>query len=466
MKSYNFLKIALFLLLIGGFLQLSAKKNPNEMFIMVDELSAESMSWHLGTQYLNTPNMDKLAKNGVRFTNAYCANPVCTPSRTALFTGKYLHEVGIQSNVEKTDIIIDHNKFPTLGTLFKNAGYETGYVGKWHLPYDRSKEATHGFSYLPNKRGNGDDSLSPALARSFLEMKRDKPFFLTVSFINPHNICQWARGDKLPDGDIGAPPSAEQCPPLRANALPSKNETDIMQLMRNLSQNTDKRPVNSFTDEKWRQYIWAYYRLIEKVDAQIGMVLNTLKELGLEENTIIVFTSDHGDLQGAHKWNQKTVFFEEAAKVPFIVNFKGLKPKESDYFVNTGIDLLPSLCDLTGIPMPAQTNGISLKQLITTGIAPMEREYLVVSDQFIINADANGQKLEPEGRMLRNKQFKYWIYNEGKQRETLYDLKNDPGEMVNLANDPKYKAELEKCRKQLYEWATKTNDGYIKYLVK
>jgi choline-sulfatase len=466
MKSSNFIKIASFLLLLVGFLPLTAQKKPNVLFIIVDELSAESMSWQIGNKYLHTPNMDKLAKNGVRFTNAYCANPLCTPSRSSMFTGKYPHELGIQANNEKDERRIDPVKFPTLGSMFKTAGYETGYIGKWHLPYDREGDPTHGFSYIANKRGNGTDSLLPQYAADYFKAKRKNPFFLVVSFLNPHNICQWARGQKLPDGAIGNPPPAEQCPPLRANALPSKNETDIMQLMRTSFQANDMFPVGKFSDEKWRQYIWAYYRLIEKVDKEIGKVLDALNESGLEDNTLIVFTSDHGDCQGAHRWNQKSVFYEEAAKVPFIINFKGLKPRESDYLVQTGIDLLPSLCDLTGLPMPAQTNGISLKQLMTTGTTPAERDYLVVSDHLIQGAVVDGQKPEPEGRMLRNKQFKYWIYNEGKQRETLYDIKNDPGEMVNVASDPKYKAELEKCRKQLYKWAVKTNDAYIKFLVK
>ena len=463
MELSNRIRATFSTLVVGCWGLVNAQDKPNILIIMTDQLSAESMSFNLGSKYLKTPNMDYLAEHGVSFTNAYCANPLCIPSRSSLFTGRYPHELGIQSNVDK---MIDPVKFPTLGTIFKKAGYETGYVGKWHLPYERNQLDSHGFTYLPDKKGNGTDSLSPGSASKFLTIKRQNPFFLVVSFMNPHNICQWPRGQKLPDGEIGNPPPPDQCPPLRANALPSKNETDIMQKIRISYQTSTAFPVSDFTDDKWRQYIWAYYRMIEKVDGEIGKVLNSLRESGLDKNTLIVFMSDHGDCQGAHRWNQKTVFYEEASKVPFIISYNGLKPQKSVYLVQTGIDLMPTLCEFAGIPLSEQTRGVSLKQLITNEIAPAERKYVVVSDHLVQGEAVNGQKPEPEGRMLRNTQFKYWIYNEGNQKETLYDLKNDPGEMNNLVSDPKFSNELKNCRSQLLEWAIKNNDPYLKFMVK
>jgi arylsulfatase A-like enzyme len=463
MKVIKFSTTLLSIFFWGSALQLSAQEKPNILIIMTDELSAESMSFNLGSKYINTPNIDQLAKTGVVFNNAYCANPLCVPSRSSIFTGRYPHEVGIQSNDEKK---LDPATFPGLGSIFKNAGYETGYVGKWHLPYDRKAPATHGFDYLPNKTGNGDDSTSPKLASNFLKTKRDNPFLLVVSFMNPHNICQWARGEKLPDGAIGNAPPADKCPPLRPNAKPSSNETDIMRFVRASMQNSDAFPVGTFTEDKWRQYIWSYYRLIEKVDAEIGRVLQALKESGNEKNTIIVFTSDHGDMQGAHLWNQKTVFYEEAAKVPFIISYNGVKPRISNYLVQSGTDILPTLSDFAGIPVPARYPGNSLKQYLEKDIAPTKRDYVVVSDHIIQGVGVEGKDLKPEGRMLRNGQFKYWIYNEGEEKETLYDLKNDPGEMVNLVSNPKYKKALQTCRTQLMEWATKNKDPYIKNLIK
>lgn len=463
MKLKIIVKSTLFVFLLAVYGNINAQEKPNILVIITDQQSAESMSFNLGSKYLKTPNMDKLAENGISFNNAYCANPLCVPSRSSMFTGRYPHELGIQNNNEK---MIDPVEFPSLGTVFKNAGYETGYVGKWHLPYDRLKPETHGFNYLPDKKGNGTDSISPALAAEFLKMKHENPFLLVVSFMNPHNICQWPRGQKLPDGPIGDAPAPDLCPPLRANSLPSKNETDIMAFMRTSFQASPMFPVGDFTDDKWRQYIWAYYRMIEKVDAEIGKVLQSLCESGLDKNTLIVFVSDHGDCQGAHQWNQKTVFYEEAAKVPFIFSYPGFTSQKSDYLVQTGIDLMPTLCDFAGINLPKQMPGVSLKSLIEKNKIPAKRQYVVVSDHLSQGVEVNGQKPEPEGRMVRNERFKYWVYNEGNQRETLFDLRNDSGEMVNLAGDPKYLDELKKSRKELAEWVEKTNDPYLKYLVK
>ena len=436
---------------------------PNILIIITDQQSSESLSYNIGNKHLNTPNMDYLAKHGISFTNAYCANPLSVPSRSSMFTGRYPHELGIQTNDEKK---IDPKEFPTFGKIFEKAGYETGYVGKWHLPFDIKDTESQGFHYTKNNKSNGVDSLIPGSAIKFLKTRRDKPFLLVASFVNPHNICEWARGQNLPDGNVGKPPSADQCPPLRLNHAVSRNETDIMQTLRESYQASSLFPVSGFSDKKWRQYIWTYYRMIEKVDGEIGKILSALRESGLDKNTIIVFLSDHGDCQGAHLWNQKTVFFEEASKVPFIISFYGLKAGKSEYLVQTGIDLMPTLCDLAGIILKRQLPGISLKQIITTGSSNLNREYIVVSDKPVQGDTVNGYKPQPEGRMLRNKKFKYWIYSEGKQRETLYDLVNDPGEMVNLSMDPKFKSELENCRKELTEWAEKYTDPFIRYMLK
>ncbi len=437
-------------------------EKPNILVIMTDQQSSESLSINLGHKYLNTPNMDWLAEHGVSFSNAYCANPLCVPSRSSIFTGRYPHELGIQDNNNKH---VDPAEFPSIGTIFNKAGYVTGYFGKWHLPYSEKDTVAHGFNTMARIRPVGVDSLLPAEAIKFLDIKRSNPFFMVVSFCNPHNICEWARGDKLPDGPVGTPPPGLQCPPLRPNHLPSKNETDILQLMRKSYQASRVFPVSGFNDEKWRQYEWAYYRMIEKVDRQIGLILSKVRESGLDKNTIIVFMSDHGDCQGAHLWNQKTVFYEEAAKVPLIISYEGLKAKQSGQLVQTGIDIMPTLCDLAGIQPPKVTRGISLKQIIKGDASPVKREYVVVSDRFDQGAPVNGLVPKPEGRMLRDSRFKYWIYDEGDKRETLYDLKNDPGEMVNVAGDPKYKSELENCRKELTEWAKKYNDPFMKYLI-
>ena len=463
MRLASIIRIWILFLFILITTSILAQQKPNVLFIMTDELSAETMSLNLGTKFIQTPNIDYLATHGVRFTNAYCANPLCVPSRSSIFTGRYPHELGIQNN---DDTLIDPITFPSMGTIFNNAGYETGYIGKWHLPYDRNKDEDHGFTYISNKKGNGTDSMLPNYAQHFFEQKREKPFLLVISFLNPHNICQWARGDKLPDGEIAIPPSLDQLPPLRANALPSKNESAFMEMMRKSIQANPAFPVGQFTDQKWREYIWSYYRLVEKVDVEIGRVLTLMRQKGLDKNTLIVFTSDHGDLQGAHRWNQKTVFYEEASKVPFIMSYKNGAQLKSDVFVQSGIDVLPTICDFAGIPIPASNKGKSMVKAFTQMNQLPNRDYIVVADKISQGEPINGIKINPEGRMLRNKQFKYWIYDYGTDSEVLYDIVNDPGEMVNLIDDPNYASALKNCRAQLLTWAKENKDPFIKFLVK
>lgn len=139
-----------------------------------------------------------------------------------------------------------------------------------------------------------------------------------------------------------------------------------MTLMRRSYQNNPMFPVGNFDDAKWRQYQWAYYRLIEKVDTQIGAVMRALRDNHLEENTIVVFAADHGDCQGAHRWNQKTVFYDESVRVPFLIRYPGVvRTGVSNHLVNTGIDLIPTLCSLAGIERPADGDGISLMRAAT-----------------------------------------------------------------------------------------------------
>jgi len=488
-------------------------ERPNILIIITDQQFADAMSCAIGNKYINTPAMDSLAAKGMRFTRAYAANPLCCPSRTSMFTGRYPHETGVQNNRGSVDV----EKYPIMGKVFKEAGYDTFYTGKWHIRFSTSPNnprlsekdtEIHGFDYIDQTRVNSNESLRkgdygrvwPGI--QFLNKKRNKPFLLVVSCMNPHNICEWARmakkGDygKLPDAVIGEPPSLEQCPPLKDNHLPPVNQTDIMEYMRWSYQHTSTFPVWNFDDKIWRQYIWAYYRLTEMVDAEIGKVLATLRETGQEENTLIIFLSDHGDCHGAHKWNQKTVFYDESSRVPFIVSWKGKTPQgTSDILINTGVDLFPTLCDFAGITPPSGLPGKSLKEPALGRAPKWNREY-IVSENHLSQGKGVGEtreeqqsnKLQPYGRMVRSDRYKYCVYSEGKQtlpevdistlsgekktleeqrlllrtvrQESLIDMKNDPGEMKNLAKDPAYREVLQQHRQYLEDFCRKYGDNF------
>jgi len=436
----------------------STVQKPNIVVIMTDQQSANAMSNRIGSQYLKTPNMDKLAAHGITYSRAYCANPLCIPSRSSMFTGLYPHQLGIQAN--ENDKNLASVNYQTMGTIFKGAGYETNYIGKWHIPFDVNDKQSHGFELMGHIKNGAIDSLIPTDAIRFIQQKHDKPFLMVTSFCNPHNICEWARGQQLPDGPIGDPPAAEFCPPLLANHAASQNESDIVSLLRSSAHASPMFPVGNFDEVKWRQYRWAYYRMIEKVDREIGKILDELTRTGMDKKTVIVLLSDHGDSQGAHHLNQKTNFFEEVINVPFIITLPGMKnPEISTKLIQTGIDLIPTLCDYAGIPVPPELPGKSAR-------TPETGQFVVSSVKPIQGSPVNGVKPDPDGRMVRGERYKYWVYSQGMQRESLFDTKIDPGEMVNLATDPQYTTVLMEQRKLLEGWCERYNDSFSQYLIK
>ena len=301
---------------------------PNILFIITDQQYAEAMSCRMGTQFLHTPTMDRLARSGTLFTRAYSSNPLCMPWRNSVFTGRYPHETRVTQNTNPPGGL-DPKNFPCLGTYFRKAGYESAYCGKWHLCFDIKDSNAHGFEVLTGKGKNNHDTTVTEAARSFLARPHDKPFILVASYLNPHNICEWARRlagrqQVLNCGEIGDPPPVDQLPPLPSNHAVPNGEPDGMTVIRQAYQvDNGLFPVGKFTVEDWRKQRWGYYRMIEKVDSEIGKVLAALRDAGLEDKTMIVFTSDHGECAGAHKFNQKTVLYEESARVPLIITMKG-----------------------------------------------------------------------------------------------------------------------------------------------
>jgi arylsulfatase A-like enzyme len=435
----------------------AAARQPNILIVMTDQQFADAMSCRIGQRYIRTPAMDSLAATGTLFSRAYCPNPICVPSRTSMFTGRHSSETGVLTN----DLTpIDPQRFPMMGSIFQRAGYATAYTGKWHVPYPERDPSVHGFRILPRERGSRDDAIA-ASAAEFLRTTRSEPFLLVASFVNPHNICEWARGDKLPDGDIGTPPAVGQCPPLVSNHEPQRNEPDGLALMRKSYHNTRMFPVGNFNAKKWREYVWAYYRMIEKVDALIAQVLRPLRESGQEERTLVVFLSDHGDCQGAHRFNQKTVFYEEASRVPFILSYKGVtRPGVSDRLVQTGVDLIPTLCDYAGIPVPEGLPGLSLKDAANGKSDRDPREYVAVCNHMVQGGPVDGRVPTLEGRMIRSRRYKYCVYSDGQKRESLVDMEKDPGEMENLAENSAYLDILRRHRKMLAEFRGSTNDRF------
>ena len=427
------------------------ERRPNILFIITDQQYAGAMSC-AGNPDVYTPNMDSLAETGVRFTRAYCTHPLCGPQRASFMTGLFPHQNGAISN--NTPIKPEY-KGRTLGNFLADAGYDCALAGKWHVPGTTPEE-----SGLEVICGSRDDEV-PLRSIEFMQRDRDNPFFLFASFLNPHDICQVARNQPLPQGPVPEPATVEECPNLPANFAIPPYAPDILQMLRQANRRV--YPTIEYTEDDWRRLRFYYYRLCEKVDTEIGVLLNGLRDLGREEETYIIFTSDHGDGHGAHQWNQKTSLYEEVINIPFIISHKGSTRAggvDNTHLVSLGLDLLPTLCDVGGASVPDGLEGLSLRPLAESDAPDEWRTELVVETIIDIAPGPGGSGAS---RAVLTDRYKYSAYPMGRYREQLVDLQTDPGEMVNLAVSARFKDELDDHRRRLRAWCEKTEDEFLRF---
>jgi arylsulfatase A-like enzyme len=256
-------------------------------------------------------------------------------------------------------------------------------------------------------------------------------------------------------------PGEDDLPPLPANFAVPPYEPEILREMQKLG--VEIYLGRNFTPRRWREYLWAYYRMIEMVDEQIGRILDALDANGLAERTLVVFMSDHGDGCAAHRWNQKQTFYEEVIRVPLILAGPGVQAGRVDdeHLVSTGLDLFPTCCDAAGIEVPTELEGRSLLEP-AGGSAPSKwRDELVVESamnpEILDNAHCHKRNV---GRCVVAGRYKYSVWRWGNVREQLVDLREDPGEMVNLAVVSRYRDVLEDMRGRLDAWCKATDDRF------
>ncbi|WPP51983.1 sulfatase family protein [Catalinimonas niigatensis] len=434
---------------------------PNVLIIMTDQQNADMMSC-AGNKWLKTPNIDKLAAKGMRFEKAYVTNPVCSPSRFSILTGRYPTAINMRHNASKLDQDNLLEIIPeSVGFAFKEAGYETFYGGKVHLPSGGKDAKTYGFDKLISL--DERDDLAEKSKEFLLNRDTISPFFAFVNFINPHDICYEAirhfppenrapaeipipllEAVEIPDSLTEKEFFASYCPPLPDNFEPTHNEpAAIMQLKELHSFTIDARKY--WKEKDWRLHRWAYHRLTERVDEQIGKVLDALENSAIRDNTIVVFTSDHGEMSASHRLEHKTVFYEESSNIPLIVWYEGMDNKgetDDQHLISNGLDLYPTLCELAGIKVPEDLPGISFVPLLQNdNKAYQARQYLFMENEI--------------GFMARDARFKYALYDNGD--EMLIDLQNDPGEMFNVAGQVKHREAQKTLKDHLLKHIAKSN---------
>lgn len=474
-------------LLIIGLLLLSISavaqedRKPNILFIISDDLTATAVSSY-ENKACNTPNIDKLASEGIRYSRAYSQYPVCGPSRASMMSGYYPSATGTYGYVSGRENIGPDRK--TWPQLFKDNGYYTARVSKiFHMgvPIDiengsngTDDEAswTERFNSkgpewkaegeaelvqgnpdgsIERKGGNvmtivkaeGDDLLhsdgkTAQKAIELIKEHKNEPFFLAVGFVRPH----------VP---FVAPKNYFEPYPFNEVLLPKKVEGDWDDIPeRGINYVTSINGQMSLDQEK--KAIAAYYASVSYMDAQVGKVLQALKEEGLEDNTIVVFTSDHGFHLGEHSFWMKVSLHEESVRVPMIIKAKGIKPSTCNSFVEL-LDLYPTIAEMAGIKSAEHIQG---KSLVKTFKNPNHEVR-----ELAFSVSQGGKSF-----LLRSEKWAYIQYDEDASSGIeLFDMENDPKQFTNLAADPNYGETVAYFQKKLKQKLEKvrTNDLGITY---
>jgi choline-sulfatase/glucosamine-6-phosphate deaminase len=431
-----------------------SQEKPNVLLITSDQWSTRvadgSGDYDNGIQ---TPGIDRLASEGVRFEESYSSFPLCCPARASLFTGLMPHKHQIIDNEETFVDELGHvparDDVPTMGRLFREAGYETAYFGKEHAG-DYAWDGVEDFGSMKFSaggmlaEGSAYDPIFTRDALAFIRREHDRPFYATLSLINPHDICKVlggkVKGATFADAILFCRTDEELYLRFQERpGLPSNFDAPVVPgMIRDREYMYEE--LAAWSESDWRRYIAAYYLLIEKTDWYIELMLNALHDAGLDENTLVVFTTDHGDMMAGHGLIAKTAFYEESARTQLLVRYPGrIAPGSVDRESLVGsIDLMPTLLDFCGIEVPEGLDGRSFKARCLGGNAGD------FSQLFSEN---------PDGRMLRFEHYKY-VHSEiyGEEHEILFDLAADPDETTNVFGQPGYEEASEYARRTLDAW--------------
>ena len=455
-------------------------EQPNVLFIISDDLTATALSCY-GNKVCQTPNIDRLASQGTRFTKAYCQGTYCGPSRASFMSGYYPHAIKMLGYGSPRPAIGER---ATWAQHFKNNGYYTARVSKiFHMGVpggiekgtdgaddpaswterfnsagpewkalgdgetlennaDGRKPGPVGGNTFVVVEADGDDLVhsdgkTAAKAVELIKQHKDKPFFLGVGFVRPHVPFVAPRKDYtgfLPYSKMQLPPKLKDdwadIPKAGINYKTSKNmKMDV------------RRQKKAFG---------GYYASVVFMDRMVGQVLDGLKEAGLDEKTIVIFTSDHGYHLGEHDFWAKVSLHDESAAVPLIIRMPGKKPAVCHSLVEL-LDLYPTLSNLCGLKVPERLQGKDISKMMTD---PAKE---VRSAAFSVNG---------KGFLLREENWAYIAYGkDGQGGEELFDMKQDPKQFTNLAKDPQYGQTLIRFQKQMAAKLkeVRTNDLGLKY---
>ncbi len=436
---------------------------PHIVVVVVDDLRWDEIAC-AGHPFVRTPHIDRLAREGARFRNAFCTTPLCSPSRASLLTGLHTHHHGILDNTNRSAA---SHKLATFPRKLQQAGYETAFIGKWHMGNDDTPRP--GFDHWICLQGQGT-SFDPVLnadgrvgkharyttdvlnklAAVFVRRQRDKPLCLYLAHKALHP--ETAQRD---DGSLSDPGAEKFLPAPRHaqlyvdDSIPRRlNVLDSLEGKPALRRETPGLPplgrATGTKDETVRDRL----RMLAAVDEGVGMLFAALSDNGQLDRTVFVLLSDHGYWYGEHGLSvERRLAYEEAVRIPWLVRYPPLvKPGSVIDEIVLTIDLAPTLLDLARIEAHARADGRSLASLLR-GETPSDWR-----DSFLIEyySDTVFPRVRGMGyKAIRTKRWKYIRYEELAGMNELYDLKSDPYEMDNLIANPDRQAELRSLRTEL-----------------
>jgi arylsulfatase A-like enzyme len=491
-----------------------AKKQYNILYIMTDDHAAQAIGTYGGRlAKLNpTPNLDKLASEGMVFDNAFVTNSICSPSRATILTGQYSQTNGVQDL--KGGVAPEQQYLPK---EMKKAGYQTALIGKWHLKkepssfdyyqvlpgqgrYNNPEFRVQGDKAWPNSmkeyKGHSSDVITDISIDWLKNRNKDKPFFLMHQFKAPHDYFEYAEryNNYLEDETIPEPSDLYGIPDTFGSpATRGHNDELIREIGTSISKRNPRRnygqyykidpnlPDKEYTHQAYQEYVKGYLRCIKGVDDNIARLIQSLKDEGLYENTIIVYTSDQGMMLGEHDYQDKRWIWDESIQMPFIVKHPDINNagKRSELLINN-TDYAPFLLDLVGQETPEYMQGRSFKSELSGDTPDNWRTaslYRYWTHRMYHDVPAHTGLRSKDYKLIffygdnyRDEQFtfydKKWLKKTGKQPNKVatpagwefYDLRSDPQELNNVYNDAKYKSviselkiELQKQRKMYNE---------------
>ena len=458
-------------------------ETPNLVFIMADQWRGQAIGC-LGLEPVQTPNLDRLASEGVYFTDAISSYPVSSPARGMLMTGMYPTNSKVTGNCNSATAPY-HVELPTearcWSDVLKDQGYELGYIGKWHLdaphqPYidtDNNKgkiawnewcpkERRHGFSYWI-AYGTYDYHLKPMYWDT--DASRDEYYFVDQwgpEYEADRAIDYIANQDnKLRDSGKPFALVVSMNPPHTGYELVPDKYKEIYRHMdvETLWDSPVIPPRGSESGDYFRKSVPDYYACMTGVDEQVGRIIRQLKEQGLFDNTIVVFTSDHGDCMGMHNHIGKDIYYEEAMRIPLMISWpEKIAPRRDSTLVIAFADLYPSLLSLMGFKdeIPAEVQTFDLSASI---LSPENTQEVVQPYYYVVP-----ENLTTGYRGLRTKKYTFVVHATNAQTDEwlLFDREQDPFQLNNIAPDqPEL---IKQFSSRLKDWLKKTNDPFVNCL--